>query len=239
VLDWAKARGFRSGENPARWRGHLDQLLPKRSSVRRVQHHPALPYSQIAAFMSALRKRESSTSALALEFSILTAARTGETIGATAGEFDLAGRLWVVPGERMKAGRPHTVPLSQRASEIVRDALSVHGARVKPSAPLFVGNRPDGHLSNGAMLMLLDGMGRGDLTTHGFRSTFRDWAAECTNFPNEVVEMALAHVVRDKTESAYRRGDLLKKRAALMEAWAGYCATVSRSVVPLSKVASL
>jgi len=172
---------------------------------------------------------------MALEFTILTAARTNETTGATLREFDLAAKVWTVPGDRMKAGKEHPVPLSPRAIKIVQDAMSLHGASPKATAPLFIGNRKDRHLSNGAMLAVLDRMGRGNITVHGFRSTFRDWAAECSNFPNQVVEMALAHSIEDKAEAAYRRGDLFNKRLALMSAWASYCEAARGSVVPMSK----
>ena len=180
-------------------------------------------------------RQQESVAALALEFTILTAARTTETTGATLGEFDLAAKLWTVPGDRMKAGKEHRVPLSPRAVAIVKDAMLLHGANPKATAPLFLGNRKDRHFSNGAMLALLDRMGRGNITVHGFRSTFRDWAAECTNFPNQVVEMALAHSIEDKAEAAYRRGDLVNKRTALMSAWAFYCEAARGSVVPMSK----
>jgi integrase len=168
VLDWAKARGYRDGENPARWRGHMDKLLPPRTKVRRVRHHPAMPYDAVAAFMADLRQQEG-IAMLALEFTILTAARTTETTGATLGEFDLAAKVWMVPGDRMKAGKEHRVPLSPRAVEIVKDVLQLHGADPKAAAPLFLGNRKDRHLSNGAMLALLDRMGR---QHHGARVPF-------------------------------------------------------------------
>jgi len=210
VLDWAKARGLRTGENPARWRGHLDALLPKKSKVRRVKHHPALPYAEIGSLMATLRARES-LPARALEFLILTAARSGEVLGARWDEIDLVNAMWVVPAERMKAVREHRVPLSARVVAILRDLPDRIG-------PVFSRNgRPLGH---GA---LSETLGRSDVTVHGFRSCFRDWAAERTNFPSEVVEMALAHAVGNKVEAAYRRGDLIDKRRQLMAAWADYC----------------
>jgi integrase len=221
ILDWAKVRGFRQGENPARWRGHLDVLLPARSKVQKVTHHAALPYGQIGAFMVALRRRES-VAARALEFAILTAARTGEVLGARWDEMDLVGKVWTVPPARMKAGREHRVPLSSAAVTLLKEMQSI-----KQSDLVFPGERRGKPLSNMSMLMLLRRMSRGDLTAHGFRSTFRDWAAECTSFPSEVAEAALAHVVGDKVEAAYRRGDLFEKRRRLMDAWAAYCATVS------------
>jgi integrase len=224
VLDWATARGYREGENPARWRGHLQNLLPARSKVRRVEHYAALPYPQIGGFVAELRRQEG-VAARALEFAILTASRTGEVIGACWGEFDLAARLWTVPGERMKAGRGHRVPLSARAVEILEE-MKRH--RQDDQQFAFAGAK-GGALSNMALLMTLRRMGLSNLTTHGFRSTFRDWAAERSDFPAEVAEMALAHVVGDKVEAAYRRGDLFEKRRQIMEAWARFCATPPRA----------
>lgn len=225
ILDWAKARGHCVGENPARWRGHLDKILPARSKIRRVKHHSALPFEQLGKFMKELRS-EQSISAFALEFTILTAARTGEVIGAKWSEFDLAYRLWVIPGERMKAGREHRVPLSERAIKILKK-VKVNRA---PENFVFPGNKENMPLSNMAFLMLLRRMNRKDLTVHGFRSTFRDWAGERTNFSNEVAELALAHSVGDKVEAAYRRGDMLEKRRALMEEWSLACAKIPRSM---------
>jgi integrase len=219
VLDWATARGHRQGENPARWRGHLDKLLPRKTSVRRVEHHAALPYAEIGAFTAELRQEEG-VAARALEFVILTAARTGEVIGARWDELDLAERLWTVPGERMKAGREHRVPLSDAALAILGEL-----AKARNGDFVFPGGRAGRPLSNMSMLMLLRRMGRGDLTIHGFRSSFRDWAAERTSFPAEVAEMALAHTVSDKVEAAYRRGDLFQKRRQMMDAWARFCTT--------------
>jgi integrase len=221
ILDWAKVRGFRAGENPARWRGHLDVLLPARNKVRQVGHHAALPYSEIGAFMAALRDRQG-TATRALEFAILTAARTSEVLGAGLEEINLQGRVWTVPPDRMKAGREHRVPLSRDAVALLK--------KVRGSAEglVFPGERRGKPLSNMAMLMVLRRMGRTDLTAHGFRSTFRDWAAECTSFPREVAEAALAHVVGDKVEAAYRRGDLFEKRRRLMEAWARHCVSDAR-----------
>jgi integrase len=219
VLDWAAARGYRQGENPARWRGHLENLLPRRSKVRPVEHHAALSYPEIGIFMAELR-RQDGLAARALEFAILTAARTGETIGATWPEIDLDGRLWTIPAVRMKAGKEHRAPLSGAALAILRAM-----AEVRTGEFVFPGNRAEQPLSQMAMLMLLRRMGRGDLTTHGFRSSFRDWAAERTSFPAEVAEMALAHTVSDKVEAAYRRGDLFQKRQQMMDAWARFCGT--------------
>ena len=219
VLDWATARGYREGENPARWRGHLQNLLPPPSKVRRVEHYAALPYSKIGTFMAELR-RQVGVAARALEFAILTAARTGEVIGARWPEIDVAARLWTIPGERMKAGREHRVPLSGRAVEILAELKK---QRQDGEDFVFPGPR-GGALSNMALLMTLRRMGYANLTTHGFRSTFRDWAAERSEFPAEVAEMALAHVVGDKVEAAYRRGDLFEKRREIMESWGNFCA---------------
>jgi integrase len=219
VLDWATARGYRKGENPARWRGHLDKLLPPRGKVRKVEHHPALPYGDMGKFIAALHKQDG-VGARALEFLILTATRTGEVIGARWEEFDIGKRVWTVPADRMKAGKEHRVPLSDRALAIIE---RMKAERINDHPFVFPGARPGKHLSNMAMLKLLGRMGRDDITAHGFRSTFRDWAAECTHFPNEVLEMALSHTVSDEVEAAYRRGDLLQKRRDLMEAWVTYC----------------
>jgi integrase len=216
ILDWAKVRGYREGENPAQWRGHLDQLLPRSSKVKRVKHHPALPYAELPAFLMRLRE-QNGVAARTLEFVILTAARTGEAIGAKVGEINCQDKVWTIPAERMKAEREHRVPLTERALALLDEVKPLRGSR----AHLFPGLH--GGLSNIAMLKLLERMKRDDLTVHGFRSTFRDWAAERTSFPNEVVEMALAHTIGDKVEAAYRRGDLFDKRRRLMDAWAEYC----------------
>jgi integrase len=217
ILDWAKARGYRQGENPARWRGHLQNLLPNRSKVRRVKHHPALPYAELPEFVADLREQEG-IAARALEFTILTVGRTGEVISAKWSEINSAERLWTVPAERMKAGREHRVPLSDSAIAILEEMQ-----KIRYSDFVFPGTRARRPLSNMALLMLLRRMGRGDLTAHGFRSTFSDWCSEQTNFPAEVREMALAHTVSDKVEAAYRRGDLFQKRRQLAEAWATFC----------------
>ena len=233
VLDWATVRGYRQGENPARWRGHLDKLLPARTKVASVAHHAALPYAEIAAFLADLRGRDA-LAARALEFAILTGARTSEALNATWGEIDLAAAVWTIPGERMKAGREHRVPLSPQAVALLAELGKV---REVGNEWVFPGTRPKRPLSQMALLMLLRRMERGDLTAHGFRSTFRDWAAEQTAFPREVAEAALAHVVGDKVEAAYRRGDLFDKRRRLMEAWADYCDRPASggAVVPLRK----
>jgi integrase len=232
ILDFGKVRGYHDGENPARWRGHLDKLLPARSRVRAVEHHAALPYAQVPAFMASLREREA-TSARALEFLILTAGRTGEVIGARWNEIDLLDKTWTVPAPRMKAHREHRVPMSARALAILQDMQS---ARDGHNAFVFPGPRPERPLSNVALLRLLRRMGLDYLTVHGFRSSFRDWAAERTNFPSEVAEMALAHVVGNKVEAAYRRGDLFDKRRRLMSAWADF---LSKAPADTAKVVSL
>jgi integrase len=216
VLDWATVRGYREGDNPARWRGHLDNLLPRKSKIRPVVHHPALAYREVAGCMAELREQDG-IAAKALEFTILTAARTGEVIGAKWEEIDIGEKVWTVPAARMKAGREHRVPLSKEAL-VILEGLAREGEFV------FPGGRAQRSLSNMAMAMTLRRLGRGELTVHGFRSSFRDWAAERTNFPREVAEMALAHSVGDAVEAAYRRGDMFQKRRQLMAAWGRYCA---------------
>lgn len=217
VLDWAAARGFRDNTNPARWMGHLDKMLPKPSKVRKVAHHAALPFAALPAFYEDLAA-DKSGAARALQLIILTATRTNETLQATWKEFDLDGKVWTIPGERMKAGVEHRVPLSDAAAQIITAQLET-----KQNDYVFPGAKEKKPLSNMACLMLLGRMQRDDITVHGFRSTFRDWAAETTNFSREVAEMALAHTIKDDTEAAYRRGDLLDKRRALMGLWADYC----------------
>jgi integrase len=219
VLDWATVRGYRRGDNPARWRGHLDKLLPARSKVQKVKHHPALAYAELPAFVSELREIDA-TASRALQFLILTATRTGEVIGAKWSEIDGAG-TWMVPEERMKGGREHRVPLSPPALAVVATQRKVGGN----GDYIFPGRRMGKPLSNMAMLKLLERMERDDLTAHGFRSTFRDWAAERTSYPREVAEMCLAHAIEDKVEAAYRRGDLFEKRKRLMSEWGRYCTT--------------
>ena len=221
VLDWATVRGYRSGENPARWKGHLAEVLPAHGKIAKPVHHAALPFTEIGDFLIDLRGH-GGIAARALEFLILTTGRTGEVIGAQWGEFDLANKIWTVPAGRMKAEREHRVPLSNRAVDILKVL-----PRERGNDSVFIGLRAGTALSSMAMTATLKRMDRGDITVHGFRSTFRDWAAERTNFPNHVVEMALAHAVGDKVEAAYRRGDLFAKRQKLMEAWAAFCATPS------------
>ena len=237
VIDWATARGYRKGANPAALKGNLAQLLPRASKTKRVHHHPALPYREIHPFMQALRKK-SGLSALALEFAILTAARTGEVINAEWTEFDLAAALWTVPASRMKAKREHRVPLSTRSLHIVSRL-----EETRASNYVFPGHSPKKRtgLSSSALLELLR-----DMTSftayvpHGFRSTFRDWAAETTHFQNETIELALAHAIRNKAEAAYRRGDQLEKRKKLMADWLRHIETIptaTATVTPIRKAA--
>lgn len=214
VLSWATVRGYRSGENPARWKGHLSEMLPASNLIARIKHHAALPYDEAPAFMAELRAREG-ISARALELTILTALRTSEVIEAKWDEIDLASGVWTVPAERMKAKKEHQVPLSGRVIDVLR-SLPRLGEYV------FPGVREGRSLSNMAMLELLRAM-RDGLTVHGFRSTFRDWAGDQTNFASEVVEHALAHKLPDKVERAYRRSSALEKRRRVMDAWARYC----------------
>lgn len=227
VLDAAKAKGFRNGENPARWRGHLDHLLPRPLKLARG-HHAAMPYEDVAAFITKLRDREA-FAAMALELLILTAARSGEILGMKWTEIDFDKKLWTVPANRMKAGREHRVPLSARAIAILRKL-----EKLKLSEFVFPGQQRNKPLSNMAMEMVLRRMKIEDATVHGFRSSFRDWAGNVSNFPREITETALAHVIGDKAEQAYRRSDALEKRRKLMEAWAAYC-----EKVPLGKVVQL
>ena len=219
VLNWAKTAGHREGENPARWKGHLENLLPKRGDVQTVKPHPALPYRDVGAFVAKLREREG-YAALGLEFAILTGTRTSEVVGATKAEIDVEQKVWTIPAARMKAKKEHRVPLSDRALAIVETVLGVEGDY------LFPGGQPKRPLSTNAFRALLIRMGHEDLTVHGFRSTFRDWVSEQTAYPHEVAEQALAHTISSAVERAYRRGDLFEKRRRLMTDWAKYCATI-------------
>jgi integrase len=237
ILNWATVSEFRTGLNPARWRGHLDNLLPARNKIARVEHHAALPYADVPAFMAKLRLQEG-VAARALEFLILTAARTGEVIGARWSEINLREKLWTIPAERMKAGKEHRVPLSSRAVEILE---AIHSGSSAPDGFVFPGNKAKKPLSNMAFLMLLRRMKCAGMTAHGLRSSFRDWSAERTNFPSEVAEMALAHAVGSKVEAAYRRGDLYGKRQHLMDHWATFCASpaaATASVIPMREAVS-
>jgi integrase len=220
ILIAATVKGLRPpGQNPAAWKGHLDQLFASRMKIAPIEHHPALPYAELPAFFLRLQAADG-MGARALELAILTAGRTGEILGATWLEIDLEAEapVWIIPAVRMKARREHRVPLSPPAVTLLRRL-----ATLREGDFVFAGRREKTALSNMAMLMCLRRLDREDLTAHGFRSTFRDWAAETTGFPSEVVEMALAHAVGDKVEAAYRRGDLFQKRRELMEAWSTYC----------------
>ncbi len=225
VLNAAKAEGLRTGDNPAAWRGHLDHLLPKRSKLSRG-HHAALPIDDTPAFIGRLRELDA-MSARALEFIVLTATRTGEALGATWAEIDLASATWTIPAARMKAGVEHRVPLSDRAIANL-NAL----AAVRTGDHVFPGAKRNAALSNMALLMTLRRLGVA-VTTHGFRSTFRDWASERTNFQSDVCEMALAHTIPNRVEAAYRRGDLFEKRRLLMAAWAAFCEPAAEDTVVL------
>ena len=218
VLDWATVRGYRKGENPARWKGHLDHLLPRKSRIQKVKHHPALPYAEASAFISRLRSL-SGVAARAFELLILTATRTSETLGARRVEIDLDAQIWTIPAERMKVPKEHRIPLCPQAIKLLRPLVQNEAS---DSEYLFPGNKPGTHLSNMALLQLLRRLERSDLTAHGFRSTFRDWARETTDYPREVAEAALAHTIRDKTEAAYARGDLFDKRRVMMTHWGRY-----------------
>jgi integrase len=231
VLDYAKVHGWRAGENPARWKGHLDNLLPARAKVSKVKHHAALPWGETSAFLAELKKQDG-VAALALQFTILTAARTGEVIGARLLEVDMNTAVWTVPAERTKTGIEHRVPLSDAALAVLRQATKLRQTQVA-DARLFPGSKAgkvSAGLSNMAMLAVLRRIGRDDLTVHGFRSTFRDWASEATRHEHEVVEKALAHTIESKTEAAYRRGDLLEKRRPLMNDWATFCGRMAPTV---------
>lgn len=219
VLAWATVHKKRSGDNPARWENHLEIVMADPSKVRAVVHHPALPYLEIGEFTAQLRE-QAGVSPLALEFLILTAARTGEVIGARWEEFDLEKRIWTVPAVRMKAKKVHTVPLSPRALEIVKEM-----AKTKVGGFVFPGWQSTGPLSNMALSSVLKRMKRAGIVVHGFRSTFRDWAGEMTNFPHEMIEYAMAHKLKDKAEAAYARGTMAEKRRKLMDAWAQFCDT--------------
>jgi integrase len=216
VLDWARVKGYRDGENPARWKGNLDHLLPKPSKVRKVEHHAALPYAELPAFMEKLRQQEGAI-ARALEFTVLTASRLGEALNATAQEIDHSNKLWLVPGSRMKGGVEHRVPLCKRALEF---ASVGNGGHLFPSR--YSTGKP---VSDMMLRLMLRQLGYDGITIHGFRATFKTWAMERTRFENFTVEAALAHTSGDKVERAYARSDVLEKRRQLMEAWAKFCET--------------
>lgn len=233
VLDYAAAHKYRDPLNPARWRGHLDKLLPKPSRVKKVTHHPAMPYDEVPAFMVELTNRQG-VAALALRFLILTATRSGEVLGARWSEIDLDARVWTIPAERMKAKREHRVPLSAAAMECLSATPRIDG-----NPYVFPGNRAGRPLSAMSMLKVMRDLGygvnanRGDYVPHGFRSSFRDWSGEVSSFPRDVCEMALAHVIENKVEAAYRRGDMFEKRRRMMDAWATFVIQPYGDVVTL------
>jgi integrase len=221
ILDWAKVRGYRDGDNPARWRGHLDHLLPARSKVQRAKHHAALSYPELPGFMAELRQREG-VAARALEFCILTAARLGEVTGARWNEFNLLDKVWTIPGHRMKAGKEHRIPLAPRALAILED-MQTH--RSSDDSYVFPGSKHGRSLTNKAVWILIRRRMGVAVTTHGFRSTFSDWGYERSNYSNHVIELSLAHAIGSAVERAYRRTDLFEQRRRLMDAWATFCTT--------------
>ena len=234
VLDWCKARGYCNGDNPARLKGALGELLPRSQKIKKVEHHPAIPYTQINEFVLTLRK-EGGSAPLALEFMLLTAARTGEVVAAKWDEVDFDSMVWTVPAERMKSSKEHRVPLSKRAVEILQMMMAV-----KQNEYIFPGHSvaKNSHMSTGTCRIVMKRMDNfSQYTPHGLRSTFRDWAAETTNFANETLELALAHTIPNKAEAAYRRQDQLEKRAKLMQQWETYVTKqrVRDVVVPISR----
>jgi len=235
ILSYAKAMRWRTGENPAAWSDNLDHLLPKTGKIARVEHHAALPWREMGAFMAQL-EQQAGIGVLALRFAILTAVRSGEVRGTMWSEIDMRAGIWTIPKERMKAKREHRVPLSDAAVAILREMESLR--RDKADALVFPGAKPGKPLSDMALLMTLRRMERDELTVHGFRSTFRDWVAEATSYQRELAETALAHALTDKTEAAYQRGDMLEKRRRLMAEWARHCGTTGApagEVVPLRR----
>ncbi len=229
ILDWATVQELRQGENPARWKGHLDHLLPAPTKLKRVQHHKALPYQDMYDLMLELTTADG-TSALGLRFLILTAARSGEVRLATWNEIDLEKKTWTIPAERMKAGKEHIVPLCSQAIDILKTM-----EKYRESDLIFSGTKKDRPLSDMAFTQLLRRLDKTDITAHGFRSSFRDWAGETTAFPREVIEAALAHQLKDKTEAAYFRSNLLEKRRKLMDAWDKHCRTISGKAMNIIK----
>ena len=237
ILDYAKARGWRSGENPARWRGHVANMLPPKTKTQPVQHHAALPWQEIGGFVAALQGQPG-LAAQALLLTILAASRSSEVLCAKWDEIDMTKAVWTIPGGRMKAGREHRVPLSEPTLAVLQSLFPLRNNEA--GGWVFPGVRKGRPLSNMAMEMLLRRMGRADVTVHGFRSTFRDWAAETTAHSGDVAEAALAHVVGNKVEAAYRRGDLFEKRRKLMEDWAAFCsrpAQADATVTPIRRQA--
>lgn len=229
VLDWATVRKYRSGENPARWKCHLDKLLPARTKVKKTEHHPALSWQEMGGFMAELRT-QAGVAARAVEFAILTATRSGEVRGTTWSEIDLDNGVWIIPAERMKAQKEHRVPLSAKALDLLKRQKADY-----PGELVFPGMKENKPLSDMSLTAVLRRMERNEITVHGFRSSFRDWAAESTGYPNEMVEMALAHTIGNKVEAAYRRGDLFEKRRHMMQTWSDFCDTIVKAgeVVPL------
>jgi integrase len=232
VIDYAKARGHYSGENVARWKGHLAMILPSPERLVRVEHHPAMPYTDVPAFMARLRAVDG-VAARALEFTILCAARVGEVRGAVWSEIDMENRLWTIPAARMKAGNQHSVPLADRAMVILREM-----EKLRVSDYVFGGFRDNKPLGDVTIRGVLRALGVNDATTHGFRSSFRDFCGDETSAPHDVIEAALAHAIRNKTEAAYRRGSALEKRRVLMQAWANYCEATG-NVVPIRQNGAL
>ncbi len=229
ILDAEKALGNREGENPVRWRGHLDKLLPKQNRRKKIKHHPALPWQEIPEFMSALRAVADPTARM-LEHLILTAVRTQEVLYARPEEFAMDYRVWTVPGERMKMELPLRVPMADRLTELVTEAMK--GAR---DGWLYPGRKKGKPYSNMAMLKVLERMGYGHVTVHGFRSTFRDWVAECTEYADSLAEKALAHAIQNESEAAYRRGDMLERRRKMMSDWARFCAGETAKIIAIDQ----
>lgn len=222
VIDYATARKYRSGDNPARWNHNLDSILPPPNKVKNLRHHPAMPHSEVKSFMAELRRNECMSS-FALQFLILTAGRSGEVLEAPWSEFNLNDKVWIIPAHRMKVDKEHRVPLCTGAVEILQRV-----PQFVNNPFVFTSQKIGKHLSQGALLMLMRGMGHGvggsksDYVPHGFRSSFRDWAGELTDYPRDLCEMALAHTITNKVEAAYRRGDMLDKRKVMMEEWCNY-----------------
>ena len=222
VLGWATVSGYRHGENPARWTSHLSEIFPKRSAVRKIKHHPALPYAELPEFMRLL-KNTPGIGSWVMRLVILTATRTTEARAIAWSEINMEQKLWQIPASRMKASRDQRIPLSEPVLDILRFMKALNDAKTEPSKYVFPGQKQGSHPSEAIMLALLKRIGRTDIVPHGFRSSFRDFVAERTTFPREVAEAALAHKLKDKTEAAYQRGDYLEKRGEMMAVWATYC----------------
>jgi integrase len=221
VLGWATVHHYRTGDNPARWRQHLEHALPSRSEISKIEHHAAMPYTQVASFVDALRK-DTSTAARCLEFITLTAARLGEATGATWNEINLGARTWTIPAERMKAGKEHKVPLSDPAIAVLKTMREI-----RQSDYVFPGFKPGQPIGADALRELIKKLAGADVTIHGMRSVFRDWTADCTSFPNELAEMALSHTIPSAVEKAYRRGSMFERRRRLMDMWGAFCGRLS------------